>query len=183
MPAAALSSAESTAPGDGRPGDGRPADGRPQGVQRPLGGYAALLGTFFAAVAGFSAWFRASGRELPEAVSARDLALLTVASHKTARALSRDRVTAVVRAPFTSYQGEGGPGEVEEAPRGHGLRRAIGELLVCPYCLGMWVSAGYVAALLVAPRLTRWVATAMVVFSGSETLQLAYVRAERLADG
>src|SRR5689334_19008334 len=82
--------------------------------------------------------------------------VLTVASHKAARLITKDKVTAAVRAPFTEYQGPGGPGEVEEAPRGDGLRHAIGELLVCPYCLGMWTSAFMTAGLLVAPRFTRW---------------------------
>ena len=32
---------------------------------------------------------------------------------------------------------------MEERARGDGWRRTIGELLVCPYCLGMWISGGF----------------------------------------
>ncbi|MGA9856254.1 MAG: DUF1360 domain-containing protein [Solirubrobacteraceae bacterium] len=135
--------------------------------------------TFVALAAGFAAWFHRSDRDLPDAISARDLALLTVAGHKAARIVTRDRVSSVVRAPFTRFQGDAGPGEVDEAARGRGLRRAIGELLVCPYCLGMWVSAALTASLLVFPRFTRWMCSVLVMFFGSELLQMAYVRAER----
>ena len=77
------------------------------------------------------------------------------------------------------FGGEGGPGEVDERARGHGLRHAIGELLICPYCLGMWTSALFTAGLRVLPRFTRWVASVLVAFFGSETLQIAYKKAEQ----
>ncbi|MEA2385083.1 MAG: hypothetical protein QOH72_5054 [Solirubrobacteraceae bacterium] len=63
-------------------------------------------------------------------------------------------------------------------PRGRGLRRAVGELLVCPYCIGLWVSAGFTAGLLVAPRFTRWVAAVRSALFGAEVLQIAYKKAE-----
>ncbi len=150
---------------------------------RPLGGYATLMGTFVGLAAAFGAWFRASGRELPDSMSARDMALLTVASQKASRTIARDRVTSTVRAPFTEFQDDAGPGEVDERARGRGLRRAIGELLVCPYCLGMWVSAALTASLLVFPRFTRWFCSILVTLFGSELLQIGYARAERLMSG
>ena len=147
---------------------------------RPLGGYAVLLGTFLTAAATFAGWFRRSGRTLPDTIGPGDLALLTMGGHKASRMITRDRVTSVVRAPFTRYQDDAGPAEVDEAARGSGLRLAIGELLVCPYCLGMWVSAALTASLLVFPRFTRWVCAVLVSFFGSELLQVAYSRAETL---
>lgn len=160
-----------------------PMAGHSPDQERPLGGYGVLMGTFLTLSIGFASWFRRSGRELPESISARDLALVTVASHKASRLVTRDRVTSVVRAPFTEYQDDAaGPGEVNEAARGRGLRRAIGELLVCPYCLGMWMSAAMTASLLVFPRFTRWIASVLTAFFGSELLQIAYVRAEKLLD-
>ncbi len=112
-------------------------------------------------------------------MEARELALITVASHKASRMISKDRAMTPIRAPFTEFGGEGGPGEVDERARGHGLRHAIGELLICPYCLGMWTSALFTAGLLVLPRFTRWVASVLVAFFGSETLQIAYKKAEQ----
>lgn len=165
-----------------------PFAGHSPGRERPLGGYAVLMGTFTTLAAAFGAWFRSSGRELPESISARDLALVTVASHKTSRLVTRDRVTSAVRAPFTEFQGDAGPGEVNERARGRGLRRAVGELLVCPYCLGMWVSAAMTASplmfpTLMFPRFTRWFAAVLVAFFGSEVLHIAFARAERVISG
>jgi Protein of unknown function (DUF1360) len=145
---------------------------------QPLAGYAAVLATFATLTGAFGLWFRRSGRKLPDRIAASDLALLTVASHKVARVLAKDRVTTPLRAPFTELQGPAGPGEVDERPRGSGLRLVLGDLLVCPFCLGMWTSAALTAGLLIAPRATRWAATVMTMFFGSELLQIAYRRAE-----
>lgn len=71
-----------------------------------------------------------------------------------------------------------GPSEVDEAARGHGLRRAIGELLICPYCLGPWVSTAFLAGLAASPRATRWLASVFVVLTGADVLQIAYKQAE-----
>lgn len=146
--------------------------------ETPVKSYGVLMSVFSALAAGFAAWFRASGRQLPDRIDPGDLALVTVASHKASRLLAKDRVTAGIRAPFTRYEGGAGPGEVSERPRGRGLRRAIGELIVCPYCLGMWTSSVLIAGLLVVPRFTRWLSSVLVAFLGSDLLQIAYKKAE-----
>lgn len=132
------------------------------------GGYAAALGAFL--------WrFR---DRLPDEISPRDLALVGVASHKTSRALAKDKVTAPLRAPFTEHQGDAGPGELEESPSGTGFRHTVGELLVCPFCLDQWVATGYVAGLVVAPRATRFVASIMATVAISDFLQIGYKASE-----
>lgn len=146
--------------------------------ERPLGWYAALISLYASAFGGFAAWFRRSGRQLPERIDGRDLALLAVAAHKGARLLGKARVTSAVRAPFTRFQQDVGHSEVEEAARGHGLRRVIGELIVCPHCLDMWFATLFTAALLVAPRPTRWIASVLTIVFVSDTLQIAYRKAE-----
>jgi len=148
-------------------------------AERPVGGYAVLTGVFAALCAGFAGWMRRSGRELPERVGAGDLLLITAATHKLSRLITKDRVTSAIRSPFTRYQEEAGPGEVEEEARGRGLRRALGELLICPYCVGMWVAAAFTAGLAVSPRATRWIASALTALFGSDMLQIAYKRAEQ----
>jgi hypothetical protein len=145
---------------------------------RPLGGYGALTAAFVALCGGFGAWLRRSDGELPERPSASDMALVAVATHKASRLLAKDRVTSAVRAPFTRFQDDDGPGEVSEAARGHGLRRAVGELLVCPYCLSMWIAAGFTAGLIAVPRPTRWVAAVLAAVFGADVLQIAYKKAE-----
>jgi hypothetical protein len=106
------------------------------------------------------------------------LVLAGVATHKLSRLIAKDRITAFARAPFTEFQQPGGPAEVEERARGEGLRRTIGELLVCPYCLGMWISGGFHLGLVTAPRTTRFAASVLTGLTISDFLQIAYKAAE-----
>ena len=145
-----------------------------------MGGYATLMALFAASCAAFVAWMRRAGVQPPERVAAGDLALLGVATYKLSRLITRDRVTSTLRAPFTRFQDDAGPGEVDEAARGRGLRRAVGELLVCPFCIGMWISTAFVAALVAVPRTARLVASIFTLHTISDVLQLAY-RGQRLA--
>jgi hypothetical protein len=121
---------------------------------------------------------RRRGRRLPERVGAADVLTLGVAAHKLSRLISKDKVTSPLRAPFTKFEGEGGPSEFNEASRGTGARKAIGEMLVCPYCLGLWVVAALSVGLLFAPRLTRFIASALSALTISDFLQVAYKAAE-----
>src|SRR4051794_8583135 len=144
---------------------------------RPMASYALLTGGFGALFAGSLAVVARRDR-LPERVSAGDVLLLGVATHKVSRLLAKDRVTAFLRAPFTRHQEDSGQGEVEEEPRGEGLQRAIGELLVCPYCRGQWVAAGFASGYALAPRATRFVAAVYAIETTADVLQLAYGAAE-----
>jgi hypothetical protein len=156
-----------------------PFTGHAPDRERPLGGYAAMMGAFTTASAGFAVVLQRSGRAVPERMRLEDLALVAVASQKAARLIAKDRVTSTLRAPFTRFQDDAGPGEVDEAARGTGMRRAVGELLVCPYCLGLWASAGFTAALLLTPRATRWTMAVLAAHAAADALQIAYAKAEQ----
>jgi hypothetical protein len=143
----------------------------------PFRTYAALATVFNAGFAGALMAAKRS-RRLPERIETRDVLLLGTASHKLSRLVAKDKVTAFLRAPFTEYQGRGGPAEVEERARGEGARRAIGELLICPYCLGLWASGAFHVGLLYAPRTTRVVASTLTALTVSDFLQIAYKAAE-----
>lgn len=146
--------------------------------ERPLGSYALLMGSFGVLSGGFAAWLRRSGRELPERVEGSDLALIAVATFKASRILARDRVTSAIRAPFSRFQGDAGPGEVDEAARGRGLQRVMGELLICPYCLDVWTASAFLGGLIAAPRTTRLMASMLTAVGAADFLQIAYARAE-----
>lgn len=150
----------------------------PESERPPLASYATLMTVFAALFGGSLAAARRGGRELPERVGAADLVTIGIASHKISRMVAKDRVTSAVRAPFTELEGKGGPAELEERPRGGGVRRAIGELLTCPYCLGLWVVAAFAVGLLFAPRLTRLLAAIFSALTISDFLQIAYRAAE-----
>lgn len=148
---------------------------------RPLASYAALTGVFGVGLGGALLGLRASGRELPERPSLVDVALLGVASHKLSRMVTKDKATSFMRAPFTRLQGSAGHAELDEEPRGDGARRAIGELLICPYCLAQWITAALSIGLVTSPRLTRFVAAIYTELTLADFLQLAYRAAEQRA--
>jgi Protein of unknown function (DUF1360) len=148
------------------------------GERPPLFSYLAFMSVFGTLVSAALLVARRQGRELPEKVGAGELMLVGTASHKLSRLIAKDKVTAPLRAPFTELEGKGGPAELEESSRGTGLRKAIGELLICPYCLGLWVVAAFSVGLIFAPRVTRFVASLFAALTISDFFQIAYKAAE-----
>ena len=67
------------------------------GQERPLLDHAALAGVYGAAVAGLSLVVKRRVKRLPDRIPAADLALLSVATHKLSRLLTKDAVTAPPR--------------------------------------------------------------------------------------
>jgi hypothetical protein len=127
-------------------------------------GRAILVSVFVSAAAGGIAAARRAGVRLPEHFDKADVAAVGVATFKLSRILTKSRVTSFARAPFTELHDGAGHGEVNESARGHGLRRAVGELVVCPYCVSVWISVALTGGLVVFPRQTRiLVATANAV--------------------
>lgn len=150
--------------------------------QRPLAAYAVLASAFAGGFGAFLARRRANG-ELPEQVAPTDVVLLGVATHKLSRLIAKDRITAFVRAPFAEPRATGAvPGEVEDRPKGDGLQGAVGQLLICPHCLSMWIAAGFAGGLVVAPRETRLVATTLSAATVSDFLQAGYRKLARRED-
>jgi Protein of unknown function (DUF1360) len=147
--------------------------------EHPEGAFGALIAAYAGATGAFVAWRQLSGRGLPDRYEAGDLALLGIATHKASRLLSRDKVTAPLRRPFARYEDESDlPSELSERPRGRGLRKAVGELVVCPYCVSQWVGTGFATGLVTSPRVTRFVASTLAVISIADFLHTAYRAAE-----
>ena len=146
------------------------------GQERPLGSFLIIMGAYGTVVTGMAAFLAASGRRLPDRLSWADLALLAVATHKASRQLAKDPVTSPLRAPFTRYSGTSAEAELDEEVRGGGMRKALGELVSCPFCLGQWVATAGVFGMIMAPRATRAVASVFAVLTGSDMLQYAYAK-------
>ena len=144
----------------------------------PLGGCATLLGAWSTGMAAFLAAF---GDRLPRHVSWSDFALVSLATHKLSRIITKDWVTSPVRAPFVRYQKSIGGGEVDEKARGRGLRRALGELLTCHFCIAPWVAAALAGGFALKPRATRYMATVFGAVAISDALQNAYDSTKRLS--
>jgi hypothetical protein len=151
-------------------------------VERPLAAYAALMGIYALAFVGPLAVAAKRGA-LPRRPPLRDLVLLGVGTFKLSRLLTTDAVTGFMRAPFVRYEGMEGVSSPKESPRGTGLRRAVGQLLLCPVCAGFWVASAMTAGLVVAPRATRLASGALAVAAVSDFLQSAHkVAADEAAD-
>jgi hypothetical protein len=153
-------------------------DYAPPGKRPPLLVYGVTMAVFNGLFGAGLILARRRGRDLPERPALADIALVGIASHKLSRLIAKDKVTSPLRAPFTELEGSGGPGELEEKARGAGTRRAIGELLICPYCLDLWVVAAFSIGLLFAPRLTRFLAAVFAALTVSDFFQIAYKAAE-----
>ena len=122
--------------------------------------YILLLAIFWA---GLAAAGLSQRNRLPAKTSLSDLAALGLAAHAIARIVAQDRIAVFVRRPFAE-----GPAALQ--PKGTGHRRAIGELLTCPHCLGLWIAAGLAVAQLRFPRGTRLVTG---VFAGRAIAEAA----------
>jgi len=153
------------------------------GHERPLGGYVKVIATYGASVAGLSALVAATRRPVPERPDLRDIGLVALATAKASRLASRDPVTSPIRAPFTRFESKGGPGEVNEEVRGHGLQHSIGELLTCPFCISQWIATGFGFGLLFAPKVTRQVAATFAALELADFLQFGRAIAEHRAEG
>ena len=144
------------------------------GEEQRLYSYATLMGLFNLIFAVFLLFVKGTGRNIPERLDTKDLALLGVATHKLSLIGAQDAVTSPLRAPFTELQEKESPKSVDEKPRGKGLRRSVGELLTCQFCLGMWVASFFTYGLVLAPRVTRLIATIFTVVTISDYLHQTY---------
>lgn len=143
------------------------------------GAHLATVAIYTGAVLAIAAIARRRGAPVPE-VTAFDTVRLALATYKGARLVSKDKVTAPFRAPFTERQGPGEGNEVNDAPRGDGARRTVGELVSCPFCLSQWVATGLAAGLIFAPRVTRLLASTLAGVAGADFLHHAYCAAQKV---
>lgn len=158
----------------------RPAPERED--ELPMGDYAALVAIFNVVLASALLARKCARKALPERIEPQDIALFALSTQKLSRVITKDKVTAAFRAPFTQIEGKGGAGELEERGRGHGLRRAIGDLITCPFCLGTWIASGFIYGFIFTPRITRILASIFAVSGIADFLQQAYVKAQEMND-
>jgi hypothetical protein len=136
--------------------------------------YGVLAGLFNLLFALFLLVARLSGRSIPERMDAKDIALLGMATHKLSLVGSQDAITSPIRAPFTELNEKESPKKVDERPRGEGIRRSVGELLTCQFCLGVWVASFFTYGFVLLPRTSRLVAAVFAAVTVSDFLHQAY---------
>jgi hypothetical protein len=158
---------------DDKPGQGI-FEGYEEGEDIPLASYAVLTGVFNLIFALFLLLAKVSGRDLPERVKPEDIVLFGAATHKLSWIVTRDAITAPLRAPFTELEEVKSPTNVQEKPRDTGLQRSLGELLTCRFCLGMWISAFFAYGLVLYPATTRLVGAIFAMLTVSDHLHQIY---------
>lgn len=139
--------------------------------ERPLAGYLGTMSVYGAVVASIAGATHLTGRPVPDGLDIRQVALSAAAIHKLSRLLAKDPVTSPLRAPFTRYRGTAGPAELSEEVRGSGAQKAVGELISCPFCVGIWVATGFTAGLIYLPRTTRLAIGTLASLAGADLLQ------------
>jgi hypothetical protein len=139
-------------------------EGYKNGQDVPLLSYGVLAGTFNLLFALFLLAVRASGKSIPERMDAKDIALLG----------SQDAITSPLRAPFTELNEKESPKKVDEKPRGGGIRRSVGELITCQFCLGVWVASFFTYGFVLLPRVSRLIAAVFAAVTVSDFLHQVY---------
>ena len=152
----------------------RPAQPAPR---QPLRSYAVLATTFNVGLIG-GIYALKHAHKLPDRPRLEDIVLLGVSTFELSRITTRGKITAFLRRPFARYEGPAEvPSEQEEEAVGRGPRRAIGELLTCPYCLSTWIAAGLTFGLAVAPKQTRMIGTVFAIKAVSDAFNTLYAQA------
>jgi hypothetical protein len=136
----------------------------------PYESYAAIMGTFAGLLAAAGALGRLLDRN-PQCQTPLDLVVLSAATFKAARTLSRDEVTSFLREPFV--KGHAHEGEGEEPVEG-GLEQAIGELVTCTRCAGTWAAAALATTQILAPRFGRLLTWSLGAAALNDFLQSAF---------
>jgi len=108
----------------------RPFDEYSPPEQAPLAGYGAAMLAYGVALSLALALARRT-RTRP---GWADVAFLGVGTHKLSRLITKDFVTAPLRAPFTRRKENEGAGEVHDEPRGGAVSKTIGTLLTFLAC-------------------------------------------------
>lgn len=131
--------------------------------------YSFFLISYLALWVGFLLAMHGAGAAWPRGVSGIDMLLLCLATFRLTSVVTEEKVARCLRAPFCEVktrQGSDGAELQEEVPTGRGLRRLVGELLLCPWCTGIWVATLLTFFWIAAPGLARLFLIAFGVAAG-----------------
>ena len=134
--------------------------------ERPLPEYAALAGVFWAVFAVFMVTNR---HRLPERVRSGDIVRIALSSYKLSRVITKEDVAAFVRAPVTEDPDA-------QKPKREGMARVLGELVTCPYCIGLWIASGLSYAHVLFPRESRFATSIFSAYAITDFLNAGFAR-------
>ena len=158
---------------------GRATDGRTTDAPTDPVDYGALNAAYALLLAGVVAGAR--GRAAEDPIQRNELPVLAAATFAVARAVAKEKIGTWVREPFV----EEGPDRRPRGPRGRGLRRAVGELLTCPRCVGAWSALGVVGLRAASPNAGRLVSAVLAASAANDFLNagFAWLTAKAEAEG
>ena len=136
----------------------------------PYSTYAALVGVFGLGMSGLAAIASLRGRR-PEHLRPLALAVVSAATFKAARMVAHDEVLSFLREPFV--EGEAHEGDEKPIEDG-GARQALGELLTCSRCIGIWAAAGVVGLHTLAPRTGRLLTWSLAASAANDFFQAGF---------
>ncbi|MDP9378894.1 MAG: DUF1360 domain-containing protein [Chloroflexota bacterium] len=105
-------------------------------MKHPYRSYTLITTVYLGLYGGFLALARSKGTQLSQRLSLLDLITLGLATFRLSRLVAWDEVTSFLRLPFVQHGPEDKVEGKEQEPRGRGLVRALGELVVCTTCIG-----------------------------------------------
>lgn len=123
----------------------------------------------------FFALMHGMDRAWPRAIAPMDLLLLSLATYRLTQVLTEEKVAACLRSPFCEVKRvrqQDGTVKEEEVPRGTGLRHVAGELILCPWCTGIWIATLSTFAFVLAPGAARIVLTVFAVAAAGLIFQI-----------
>ena len=141
-------------------------DGRGTGPATEPADYAAINAVYAALLAGLV--YATRERAADDPIAVRELVPLSAATFALAKVVAREKVGTWLREPFVDQDGH------SPEPAGHGLRRAIGELVTCTRCVGAWSALGVVGLRIAAPTTGRTVANALAASAANDFLQAGF---------
>jgi hypothetical protein len=123
--------------------------------QTTPGDYVQIVGLFWAIVTLIPRIARSLGREA-KAPTPWEGAQMAMAVYALARIVTEERAGSFLREPFTEAKSDVDEAPPlyghEQQPTGRHHQAAIGQLLTCSRCFGVWASGGIVALRALAPR-------------------------------
>jgi hypothetical protein len=137
----------------------------------PYESYATIMGAFAALLSGAGLLGRLRDRD-PQCQTALDFVVLSAATFKAARTLTRSEVGSFVREPFV--RGRAYRGDDEEPVTTGGVEQAIGELVTCSRCVGTWAAAALASTQILAPRFGRLLTWSLAAAAVNDVLQAGF---------
>jgi hypothetical protein len=153
----------------------------PAGQDRPPPARSPLIALYVAFLGGVVALVRSRVRQVPRPTPG-DVVLLGLSVFRLSRLVTKDKVLQSLRRPFVEAETPGASGEVNSRPRGAGVRRAVGELLSCPFCASIWLATALATGFALVPRATRLLWATLASVAVSDAAQHAYSAMQRASE-